>query len=1696
MTVRSKIVVELDASGVPRGVRQVKSGLNEIDQTTRRTDATLKRFGAAMAGYFSFELVSAGLSKVFNETRKFDSALRGLSSITGIQGSQLDSLGKNADVLSRRYGIAAADVLGLSKQLASLKPELAGNAEGLAKITESAVLLNKAQTDLSATMAAEAIGSTLNAYSLGVEEAARVTDMLAEASRLGAREVPFVAEGLQDVGALASTLGEDLQTPIAALEVLGQNMDSGAQAGTHLRNIFTRLVKDASDSGREFQGLHAELERLAEGGFEAEEALGIFGEEVFNSAIHLVNNREAVLDLSDALSNSLGAASKQAETNMGGIDGSVAKLQQAVNSLMRSLGDSSAFTGFINHLTEMAEGLELLLTDMGLIEDKYKSQQQEIDRLNQKMKQAQSEYNHWAALAERALQKTGQVGDTQKEHLDAALKSYKEAQNALKAYTAAIEKEKQAQEDAAKASEEKARADEEARRIEEERIKLLEEKTRLAEEEVAEILRVVELEELLARHKAETNKLYEENIKYVDEVIELDFVKHLEAQASAEEKLRQSTRDLIKELQDVKKTDEEYIQSLRDKIDALGRTEIEQQKYEAVSNLSKLATAEQRAEVELLVARLSELTGQLNETGDANQRLNDSMRQFRSGLANVSTGFFEDLATEGEDAWGNMLDNMTDMLVQTANSEWADILSGQRGLGSTGSGGMDVVNGIGAGLQWGQAGAVRYGQGTEDGMLYGAALGAIQGGATGGFGGALAGALVGAFTAGQKGQWEMVGQHLSATIQDGVLQGMMITTEQRFKFGSREMREVFDALTPDQQGVLDAVFGNFMDDLTDSMSSFNIDSSFADTVMDSINSGFRVAINENTTTEDIMRHAMAQFQLGVSAPIDAMIPGLRALSYVGERAGETFIRVGKAIASVEHFFDLSGFNVDKLIDENFGDLVVQQLEQIDFSAMEAELAGLQSQLQDAISRGASQEEQQTIQDEIQEVMDALANWTDEWDAGHVDVISAVTLGREAWMAAVQDYLGGFEEMNSKFADVLNAFFDGQDLYLEALEKESERVNQSFTRAVENIGDLATGIDSGNFGQFLREALSGALGVLDPETFAAIIDAGSVWLELSNAEQELALARGEVRDITTLTADQIKQLNEIGLEWQKTLNLMGHEFTMARGEVAEFILGVVDLTGGLDAANGKFQAFVETFFTAEEQFELLSGQLSSAAEEMGLALDDLDTREEVSALFAQAMRTGNEELAAFLLNWGGTIDEFISSLDGVDGSADGATNAIDETSRALEESVAYWGQIGSAISSALDSVRSSIASLRSARFSTLGLGATGAGSISGAIGDAYGLLGEGSIEDQIGNIQNLHDLIMQRYQMEAEQIQANSQASAAAAGAVQDNSAEEAAARKRAHEEAMSYWERMSNVARSLRAYIDQLKTGEYSSNTPEQRLEIAQLEFERLLQLALGGDADAAEQLQGSASTLLDLAREYFASSAEFDSIFDMVVSGLEQVADMAAGVDKPPAWVEPVTSAISGSIGASSSANSAALAQLQSATIAELEKLEEELKRLQEIQKQEEEAAKQRLADYHNNTEAYQAEIANNTAGLADMIGNNGGTIEIPIPGLGGGIEMLTLQTGDLLINSFLSAQHLEEISGNIEMLDDINTGIAELPAAMNFDQVVAAIEQLEGRLADLEVSVNIDESEISGPIANEIANLRAEIAGLVDIIAAGANA
>ncbi len=229
-------------------LKKVNTRLKDIKDMAGSTGNAFAGLGKSiMAGLGPAAIILVLIGKIVtaigsakNTLFEFDSSMKDFQAITGASAEDLEYYGKSARNLGKDVQGGARSVVEAYKLIGSAKPELLQNKEALNEVAKSAILLAQA-TGLELPEAATRLTDALNQYGAPAKDAAKYTDALAAASKYGAAEVPQVTEALLKFGTQAKSANIDIFQSAAAIELLAEKGLKGAEAGTMLRNVFTKL---------------------------------------------------------------------------------------------------------------------------------------------------------------------------------------------------------------------------------------------------------------------------------------------------------------------------------------------------------------------------------------------------------------------------------------------------------------------------------------------------------------------------------------------------------------------------------------------------------------------------------------------------------------------------------------------------------------------------------------------------------------------------------------------------------------------------------------------------------------------------------------------------------------------------------------------------------------------------------------------------------------------------------------------------------------------------------------------------------------------------------------------------------------------------------------------------------------------------------------------------------------------------------------------------------------------------------------------------------------------------------------------------------------------------------------------------------------------------------------------------------------
>lgn len=217
------------------------------------------------------DLAVQGVTKVIDIGSAYQSSMAELSAITGVAGDALGTLGGDFRDLATEFGTSAVEQIEAGKGVLSrLGPDIASVPEALKEITRDINVLSKATGDDAAasmdalTTAALQFGTDLSDPTAAAEDITKKMNTMAAGAKVGAAEVPQVADALRQAGVAAKSANLSFEETNAAIQVLAAGGKFGSEGGVAIRNVIGLMQKQSGEGKKALQGMGIEADKLGE----------------------------------------------------------------------------------------------------------------------------------------------------------------------------------------------------------------------------------------------------------------------------------------------------------------------------------------------------------------------------------------------------------------------------------------------------------------------------------------------------------------------------------------------------------------------------------------------------------------------------------------------------------------------------------------------------------------------------------------------------------------------------------------------------------------------------------------------------------------------------------------------------------------------------------------------------------------------------------------------------------------------------------------------------------------------------------------------------------------------------------------------------------------------------------------------------------------------------------------------------------------------------------------------------------------------------------------------------------------------------------------------------------------------------------------------------------------------------------------
>lgn len=337
----SLISKSLDSAGFS-GASSMIETLGGVMGGSLTAGAVAATAGVAAAGIAVKEFVDVSQQAV-QKSSEFGQALSGLSAITGVQGTALENMRSQIQDLGKETNSSVVDVTNGMAKIGGAMPALLDDVEGLGEMYKNSSTLAKAGL-MSQDDAVQSLTTIMAQFNHTVADSGKDIDILANASQAGSAEIGDLAGTMKVAGVAANSAGLSLQQASAMAEVLGDNALKGSEAGTQLRNIFSKFsaegIKDA-DTMMQTLAAHA-----GDTGWMVKQ----FGVDSANAAQMLAAGGDRYKELLSSL-DATGTATEMARTNFDNLAGDIGAMKVQWENFLSSFNVDAA-DGPVRELTQ------------------------------------------------------------------------------------------------------------------------------------------------------------------------------------------------------------------------------------------------------------------------------------------------------------------------------------------------------------------------------------------------------------------------------------------------------------------------------------------------------------------------------------------------------------------------------------------------------------------------------------------------------------------------------------------------------------------------------------------------------------------------------------------------------------------------------------------------------------------------------------------------------------------------------------------------------------------------------------------------------------------------------------------------------------------------------------------------------------------------------------------------------------------------------------------------------------------------------------------------------------------------------------------------------------------------------------------------------------------------------------------------
>ena len=390
--------LDLDTSKFKTGLKSALADLKTFQSQTATNKDKLAALssaatstGRSLTKGLTVPIAGMGAAAVA-VTAKFDAGMSKVQAISGATSKEMEQLRAKAKEMGAQTKFSATESAEAFNYMAMAGWKTNDMLDGIEGIMNLAAASGE---DLATT--SDIVTDALTAFGLSAKDSTHFADVLAAASSNANTNVSMMGETFKYVAPVAGALGFSVEDVSTAIGLMANSGIKASQAGTALRNIFTRMAKPTAESARvmkqlgisitdssgqmkDFDTIMGDLRKGFAGLSEAEKAQAasaLAGQEGMSGLLAIVNSSDKDFNkLKDSIYNADGASKQMAETMMDNLPGAITLAKSALEGLGIRIGEVitpavtkvvRVFTSFISWLSQASDGAVRFAVGMGVI---------------------------------------------------------------------------------------------------------------------------------------------------------------------------------------------------------------------------------------------------------------------------------------------------------------------------------------------------------------------------------------------------------------------------------------------------------------------------------------------------------------------------------------------------------------------------------------------------------------------------------------------------------------------------------------------------------------------------------------------------------------------------------------------------------------------------------------------------------------------------------------------------------------------------------------------------------------------------------------------------------------------------------------------------------------------------------------------------------------------------------------------------------------------------------------------------------------------------------------------------------------------------------------------------------------------------------------------------------------------------------